>query len=83
MCSWVPVPEPAVLGGPKEGPERQGAHAGGSLRTRRLRWGCQAHLSTPTVGRSLTFSCQESTRVLQQPRMRKAQATVTVLVIEG
>lgn len=32
---------------------------------------------------ALTFSCQESTRVLQQPRMRKAHATVTVLVIEG
>lgn len=32
-----PIPEPAVLGGSKEGPEL-GTHDGGSVRTRRPWW---------------------------------------------
>lgn len=38
-------------------------------------------LPLPTVGKSLTFF--QSGKHQQQLRMRKAQATVTVLVVEG
>lgn len=76
----VGSPFQRVLGGPKEGPE-QDAHAESSLRTGRLWWECQAYSSSPTVGKSLTFF--QSGKHQQQLRMRKAQATVTVLVVEG